>query len=200
MRIWVGLAASLGLAAVAADVGQAQEHRELGPHVHGRGTLNIALEGSHLSMEFEAPGADIVGFEHPASTPEQTAAVEKAKKQLAAPQGLFLLPDSAGCALTDAKVTIDSEHHGDEHDHDADDHDHDHGSADPDHAGHQHSAFHAEYAFDCKAPARLVTMGFDYFKRYAGAQRLDVTVITPKGQSSFEVTRDKPRLDLGGII
>jgi hypothetical protein len=177
----------LGLAAVVADVGQAQEHRELGPHVHGRGALNIALEGSHLSMKFEAPGADIVGFEHPASTPEQAAAVEKAKKQLAAPQGLFLLPDSAGCALTDAKVTIASEHHGD-------------AGAGPDHADHQHSAFHGEYAFDCKAPARLVTVGFDYFKRYPRAQRLDVTVITPKGQSSFEVTRDKPRLDLGGII
>jgi hypothetical protein len=196
----MGLAASLGLAATAGGVGHAQEHRQLGPHVHGQGTLNIALEGSRLSMEFEAPGMDIVGFEHAPSTPEQAATIEKAKKQLAAPEGLFVLPVSAGCALTDAKVTIESEHHGDEHDHDADDDDHDHGSADKGHSSHLHSAFHAEYAFNCKAPARLVTIGFDYFKMYAGAQKLEVAVITPKGQSSFEVTRDRPSLDLGGII
>jgi hypothetical protein len=192
----MGLAAGVGLAASAAGVGHTQEHRQLGPHVHGQGTLNIALEGSRLSMEFEAPGADIVGFEHAPSTPEQKSALEKAEKELKAPETLLQLPVSAGCTVADAKVTIESEHHEDG----ADDHDHDHDAADHDHTGHQHSAFHAEYAFDCKTPASLTTLAFDYFKHFAGAQKLNVTVITPKGQSSFEVTRDQPRLDLGGII
>ena len=34
----------------------------------------------------------------------------------------------------------------------------------------------------------------------AGAQKLDVNVITPKGQSKFEVTRSNPNLSLAGMI
>ncbi|MBO0765448.1 MAG: DUF2796 domain-containing protein [Hyphomicrobiaceae bacterium] len=208
----MSLAAGFGLAAAVTGVGQAEEHRQLGAHVHGRGTLNIALEGSRLSMELEAPGADIVGFEHAPSTPEQKSTLEKAEKKLKAPQTVLQLPAAAGCSVTDAKVTIEGEHGGNDaddhdhgaedhdHEHEAADHDHDHDAADQDHAGHQHSAFHAEYAFDCKSPASLTTIVFDYFKNFAGAQKLDVTVVTPKGQNSFEVSRDKPRIDLGGII
>jgi hypothetical protein len=200
----MGLAAGVELAAAVAGVGHAQEHRHVGPHVHGQGTLNIALEGSRLSMEFEAPGMDIVGFEHSPSTPGQKSTLDNAEKQLKAPRTLLQLPVSAGCTVADAKVTIEGKlggnDAGDDHDHGAEDHDHA-DDDDHDHDGHhEHSAFHAEYAFDCKTPASLTTIAFDYFKHFAGAQKLDVTVITPKGQSSFQVNRDKPSLDLGGII
>jgi hypothetical protein len=202
MRTWGFLAAGIGLAA-AAGVVEAQE-RQLGPHEHGRGTLNIALEGSRLSMELEAPGMDIVGFEHEAKTAKQKSAVEAAKKQLAAPQRLFELPAAAGCALKDAKVAIEAEDHDHEHGEDAKDHDAK-GEAGKDqdakeHAEHEHSAFRAEYAFDCRAPASLTTIGFGYFKAFTGAQKLDVTVVTPKQQNKFEVSRAKPSLDLGGMM
>ena len=82
----------LGLA-MAAPAGPATaQHRELGAHEHGRGTLNIAVEGARLSMELEVPGVDIVGFEHAAKTGTQKGAVEKVKKLLSAPQALFKLP------------------------------------------------------------------------------------------------------------
>jgi hypothetical protein len=206
MRTWMLLAVGLGLVA-ASGSGHAQQ-REAGAHEHGRGTLNIALEGSRLSMELEAPGADIVGFEHEARTQKQKAAVESAKKRLAAPKGLFELPAAAGCVLKEAKVALEAEDH--DHGHDANGHDteahggkdhdakgHDHEAA---HADNEHSAFHAEYAFDCKAPASLTTIGFGYFKAFAGADKLDVTVIGPKQQSRFEVSRAKPRLDLAGMM
>ena len=204
MRTWGILAAGMGLAA-AAGAGAAQE-RQLGAHEHGRGTLNIALEGSRLSMELEAPGADIVGFEHEAKTAKQRSAVEAAKTTLAAPQRLFELPAAAGCALKTAKVAIEAEDHEHAHDEAAKD---DGGAAKGDaakdqnakeHAGNEHSGFRAEYAFDCKAPASLTSIGFSYFKAFAGAQKLDVTVITPKQQSKFEVSRAKPRIDLGGMM
>src|SRR5258708_3075099 len=59
--------------------------RELRADQHGRGHLNIAVEGNKVSMELEVPGADIVGFEHAAKTDREKAAVETAKTQLAAP-------------------------------------------------------------------------------------------------------------------
>jgi hypothetical protein len=189
--MWVFLSAGIGLAA-ATGAAQAQ-HREAGAHEHGRGTLNIAIEDGRLSMELEAPGADIVGFEHQAKTKAQKAAVEAAKKQLAAPQGLFELPAAAGCVLKEAKVAIEAE--GDDHDgHDDKDHDSKAGNDDA------HSAFRAEYAFECKAPASIASIGFGYFKAFAGAQKLDVTVITPKQQNKFEATRAKPSIDLGGMM
>ena len=57
----------------------AEETRQLGAHEHGHGTLNIAIEGTTVSMELEVPGSDIVGFEHVAATPEQKAAYASAK-------------------------------------------------------------------------------------------------------------------------
>ena len=36
-----------------------EEHRELGPHVHGHGTLNIAIDDKTVSMELEVPGMDV---------------------------------------------------------------------------------------------------------------------------------------------
>ena len=46
----------------------------------------------------------------------------------------------------------------------------------------------------------MTAIEFGYFRAFAGAQKLDVNVITPKGQSKFEVTRAKPRLDLAGMM
>jgi hypothetical protein len=198
MRAWVGLAVGIGLAA-AAGAGYAQQ-REAGAHEHGRGTLNIAMEGSRLSMELEAPGADIVGFEHQPRTQKQKAAVAAAKKRLAAPQGLFELPAAAGCALKEAKVAFEAEHGHDDAAKGRPHKEGTEGAGKAEHADDEHSAFTAEYTFDCKAPAGLTTIGFGYFKAFSGAEKLDVTVVTPKQQNKFEVNRARSRIDLGGMM
>ena len=172
----------------------AEERRHLGAHVHGHGHLNIAIEGKTVSIELEVPGADIVGFEHEASTPKQKAALEKAKAKLAAGLSLFTPAAAANCVQKSAKVSIEAEH-GDEHEHHAGK-----PGAKEEEEDHHHSEFHAEYAFECASPARLASMTFDYFKAFPNAQELDISVISPKGQSSHEVKRDKPRLDLTGIM
>jgi hypothetical protein len=46
----------------------------------------------------------------------------------------------------------------------------------------------------------MTAIEFGYFRAFAGAQKLDVNVITPKGQSKFEVTRSNPNLSLAGMI
>jgi hypothetical protein len=173
------------------------QKRELGAHEHGRGTLNIAVEGRRLSLELEAPGADIVGFEHSAKTPKDKAAVAAAKKRLSAPLELFKLPASAGCAVKEATVEIESEGHG-----------HAAGAKGKSEGGHkhapkdepEHSQFHAQYVLDCKTPAEIRTIELGYFGAFAGARRLDVNLITPKGQSKFEATRASPRIDLAGMM
>ncbi len=185
------LAAALICAAFPANAEEAR--RELGPHQHGHGRLNIAIEASRVSMELEVPAHDIVGFEHEPNTPEQKAAMEKAKATLAGGLALFKPSAAAECKLTNAKISTEAEH----------EHEHDHaGKAEEKHeeAEHQHSEFHVEYELECKSAAKLTSLTFDYFKAFSGAQELDVAIVSPKGQTSYEVTREKPNLDFKGIM
>lgn len=203
------------------------ESRELGAHEHGHGALNIAFEGGVVAMELEVPGADIVGFEHPAENAEDRAAIDGAIAALAKPLDLFLIPAEAGCAVTAAEVALvtegeddhdehhdekhddhahDEDHadeHGDEHAHDEDHaeeakHDDDHAHDHDEEAG--HTEFHAEYALACADPGAIGEIGFAYFERFPNAEELEVQLISDKGSKGFEVERDDPRLDLSGAI
>lgn len=164
----------------------AQERREMGAHQHGHGALNIAIEGPRVSIELRVPGADIVGFEHAAKTKAQRAAVDKAKEQLAAPLALFSLSRAATCVVKESNVKIAG---GDEAK----------GAKDKG-TDHDHSEFHADYTLECSAPQNLKSIEFPYFRIFKGAEELNVNVITPKGQSKFEVTRRKPRVDLSSLM
>ncbi len=187
------LGIGLALPAFAQQPAQDEPQRQLGAHAHGQGKLSIAIERRTVEMELEAPGSDIVGFEHAAKTAEQKSAVTKARGLLAKPLALFKLPDAAGCRITSAKVKLvgGGDHLG---------HGHGHGhAAKPKEAAAPHSEFHAEYKLTCAKPELLQTIDFDYFKTFAGAQALDVSIIGDKGQQTKHmVTRDKPTLALKG--
>lgn len=197
---------AIALIGLAAPTLAQEPRRQLDAHSHGEGRLAIAIEGKRLEMELEAPASDIIGFEHAPRTKAQRKTMADAKKQLGRLAGLFVLTADAGCKLKTADVDVlgaaaGSKAKGHDHDHGhdhgkkgkaakADDHDHDHGS---------HSEFKVTYAIECAAPEKLGTVAFDYFKAFTGAQKLNVTVIGPKGQSSYVVTREKPVLDLSGV-
>jgi hypothetical protein len=188
----LGAAAVLG--AIAVFPAAAQTHRELGAHEHGRGTLNIAVEGNKVSMELEVPGMDILGFEHEAKSRNDKTTLEKARQKLSAPLLLFKLPLSAGCQVTEAKVEVETG----EHDH-----------ADQEKLGdaakstekeQHHSEFHNMYSLECTSPTNITGIEFGYFNAFPGAEKLEVNVITPKGQNKFEVMRARPHLSLTGMI
>ncbi|HJU30553.1 MAG TPA: DUF2796 domain-containing protein [Hyphomicrobiaceae bacterium] len=178
-----GLAGMLAIPSEAHD-----KRREMGAHEHGRGTLNIALEGTRVSLELEVPAADIVGFERAARTRKEKAAVEKATAQLSAPLSLFAFPAAAACRVAEAKVEF--------------------GAGEPSHAGagkadahgEGHSEVQARYVLDCTGPANITGIEFGYFRTFAGAQKLDVNVVTGKGQNKFQVTRARPSLSLAGMM
>ncbi len=186
-----------------------EEHRQLGAHEHGHGNFNIAIEGKRVSMELEAPGADIVGFEHKAETKEQKAAVSRAEKKLKDIANVVELPAAAGCKLEKASVELKMEA-GDHDDHKHEkkaakkghDHGHGHGDKDGKHEAREasHSEFHAEYALTCASPEKLVELSFPYFNNFKGAEELEVSVVGPKSQKRFEVERDTGKINLGGII
>ena len=69
------------------------------PHQHGVGQLNVAIQGDHVEIELETPGADIVGFEHPPRTAEQKKAVQNAARTLRNGSAIFVFPAAARCKL-----------------------------------------------------------------------------------------------------
>ncbi len=198
------------LALVATPASGQEPRRQLEAHTHGEGRLAIAIEGSKVQMELEAPASDIVGFEHAPSTAAQRKTLADAKVRLAKAETLFVLSPAAGCKLASAEVVATGALAGPAKGGKAADHDHDHdhgkgGKAEAAKSGEKaeehgaHSEVRANYAFECAAVDKLGGIAFDYFKAFKGADKLDVTVIGPKGQSSFAVTRKKAVLDLSGL-
>jgi len=195
------------IALVAALPAFAEETRQLDAHEHGVGTLDIAIEGRTVGMAFEAPGADIVGFEYAATSDADLATIAQALATLGAPLDLFVMPDAAGCTVVDAKAELEGEdghgahnEHSEEHQDDDDDDDHEeHG--DHDHADHAddagHTAFHATYRLTCDTPDALTAINFAYFETFPNAQEVEVQIITGSGAQAFEVERAAPLLDLG---
>ncbi len=189
LKSLTGLAAAvfvLTLPAVADETG----HRQLGPHVHGQGTLDIAIEGKKIAMELVVPGMDIVGFEHVPTTDAQKAEVEKGKAKLTDVLSVFKLPASAKCKADSANVENRKETH---HPGEKDDDDDKPGAP-------EHAEFHATYAITCEAPESVTGLETSYFTSFSGAQLLNVNIATSKGQTQAQMTRDKPTLDLAGVM
>jgi hypothetical protein len=195
--IIAGLAVGLAAGSVAAE----ESKRELGAHEHGHGTFNVAIDGKTVAIELIAPGADIVGFEHAPKTDEQKAKLAAAKAALEKIETVLELPSAAGCKA--AKADVEAPHADEKaakggHGHG---HGHDHGKkAGKDDHGEVHSEFHATYELTCSAPDALGQLTFTYFDSFKGAEELDVTVVTPKGQKAFEATRENPELRLDGLV
>lgn len=188
----VGRAAlAIALACAIGPVFADEETHQLGPHEHGHGTLSIAFEGNKAKMELEVPGMDIVGFEHEASTPEQQAIVDTARKDLGEGiLGLVALSEGAGCKLDSGNVVVVAEEHHDEAEEKKED-----AGTEAVHEEH-HNVFRGSYQLSCSAPQDLTTIDFQFFKRFPGSNELDVIVINDKGQNAYEVERDAPMLEL----
>ena len=67
----------------------------LDAHEHGSATLNIAVDGDSLFLEFESPADNIVGFEHAPENDQQTAAIKQALDKLQNFDTVLQLPDNA---------------------------------------------------------------------------------------------------------
>ena len=190
-------------------------------HVHGIATLNLAMEGDELEIEFVSPAGNIVGFEHEAVTAAERRAIRDAIEQLRKGNELFDLPLAASCSLHVAEVGHghgEEEKREDGHGHDAEHDDHDeHGKAveegDVTHPGHEakqddgdedghagekgdtHSEFHARYHYECNGSA-IGTIGvrlFDYWPRIKGIR---VQALTPDGQFGGVAKADGPVIRL----
>jgi len=177
------------LGALVGTAAAAEERKGLDAHEHGRSTLDIAVGGTRVVMALRAPGMDIIGFEHPAATDEQKAAILRAKTALADPLALFVLPRVARCELAEAAAEFEAEDHEQERA----------GTARAGAEEDGHAEFRAGYALDCADPGALDWIIFRFFERFTNAGVLEVTLVTGHGRAAFRVRRAMPRIVFEGL-
>ena len=165
----------------------AHDKREMDAHVHGVTVAEIAVEHGVIEISLLSPGMDIVGFEYEATSAEDKDAVETAIRHFLVPEDIVILPEAAGCRLTEVRAHLNSNDH---------DHDHDHGEEHADHIhekpadGAGHSEFRISYAYACDDEEALTSIGFPFFERFENAQEIDARYVTETRAGSAELSRD----------
>ncbi|MCP4185380.1 MAG: DUF2796 domain-containing protein [Hyphomicrobiales bacterium] len=201
-------ALSIIFAAGSPALTMAETTRQHDAHEHGVSQLKIAIDKNQMQMVLEAPGSDIVGFEHEPENSEQKASVAQALDLLKVPSKLFTLPDEAKCTLTSAqsKFTFEeeeehdsSEKHTEGHDKHEDEKHVDEKYGDKEHEEEGHAEFNATYVFNCSSPAKIGTIGVQFFKQFPDAEEIELQAVSEFGQLSAEVTKNQTGIDLSKI-
>ncbi|MEO5329006.1 MAG: DUF2796 domain-containing protein [Magnetococcus sp. THC-1_WYH] len=170
-------------ASMVASKSIADEHRQHAPHVHGVGQLQVAVDGTALSIDMESPAINVVGFEHPPGNTEEKERVHTAADLLRQGGSLFAPTPDADCRLTESSA--DSELLADQHDHEGEHH----------HEGEEHhSAFHAHYLFHCKNPQALTYTDVYLFRHFPAMETLEAQFVTDRGQGAAKLTPGAFRL------
>lgn len=158
-----------------------------GAHQHGLAVITLALEGDQIDVELESPAANIVGFEHVTSTPEQRGLVDKARATLELSNKLFSFI-GARCELNALKIDLspvldkedleseEQEHHG-------------HSShGDLEHK--THSEISANYQFHCERGFKLTAISLGFLDHFPGIEKLKVVWVTESNQGFTELTAE----------
>jgi hypothetical protein len=177
--------ASLALQAKAAsDHG----HKQHEAHLHGSAELTLAIEADSLEISLESPAANIVGFEHRATSPEQVNAATKAQAALNSAERLFSFTGSS-CSLQKASIDmsaiIEPDQAHDTHEkHHAGDGDHEHHD---DEEG-SHSEISAVYHYQCKSGADISGITVNLHDYFPAIENLKIMWLTDSGQGAVELT------------
>jgi hypothetical protein len=188
MKICVAvLVAAAAWSTTTASAQQKHDHRrEAAAHVHGSGKLNIVIENNKITIGLDSPANDILGFETKPKTPEQTAKLDKAVATLKDSANVFAITAEAGCTLAKSDAGFEPEVPAATG-----------SAANPE----EHADFAGTFEFDCKVIAKLKRIDLTgFFAAFPSAGKLDITLITTKGQTTRSVSKKAPRIDLTGAL
>lgn len=122
-------------------------------HEHGHSTINLVAEGNQLSIEFESPAVNLIGFEHKPETDDQQAAIDKGIARLLDFQSLFVLSENVRCEIIDksANWILDAEHSN-------------------------HAEFQASYQLSCDL-SDLRSIELTLFNHFPGIEEIDAQIL-----------------------
>lgn len=143
-------------------------------HVHGLVALDVAVEGSLLTVQLEAPLDSVLGFEHRPRTAAQRQAAEDLLKRIKDDGTLIRPAAAAQCSLT--KTTVESAR-----------------LQSPAPAvgtkDSEHADLDVSFEFNCKQPALLSSIEVGLFDAFKRIQKIEVQVAGAKTQGKQTLKR-----------
>jgi len=160
---------------------------ELGPHVHGVASLQIAVDEKTMTLDFSGPLDNLIGFEHVARTAKQKAAVKKMADDLNKAEQFFIPTAEAQCTLQSVKldsIVLKPETVQDKKE-----------KSPPHEEERAHADIDGEFVFACKQTGKLHDLEVKLFGAYPNLHQLKVEVATLKKQTSAQLTPEQRRVN-----
>ena len=148
-------------------------------HEHGVAHLDVAVDGARVSIEMDTPLDNLIGFERAPRTDAERDKANAAVAKLRLGDTLFRIDSAAGCTLDKVELRSAPLQLG---------------SATP--AAGDHGDLSASYTFNCKAGAKAGFVEVGLFQAFAGLKRIELQVLTPKGQLKATLRRPSSRVVL----
>jgi len=158
---------------------------ELGAHVHGVATLQVAVDEKTMTLDFSSPLDSLIGFEHVPHNAKQKAAVKKMADDLNKAEQFFIPTADAQCTLQSVKLdslVLEPKASQDKKEK-SQQHEEERGHADLD----------GEFVFACKQTGKLHDLEVKLFDAYPNLHQIKVEVATLKKQSSANLTPEQRR-------
>jgi hypothetical protein len=149
---------------------------ELGAHVHGIATLQVAVDEKTVTLDFSSPLDNLLGFEHLPRDDKQKAAVKSMAESLNKAELLFIPTTDAQCTLQSVKLdslVLNSK-----------------STQDKEEAG-GHADLDGEFVFTCKQSGKLHDLEVKLFDTFPNLHQIKVEVATLKKQASAKLTPEQ---------
>ncbi len=172
-------------AALAALVCNPVFAHELGAHVHGIATLQIAVDEKTLTLDLSSPLDNLIGFEHMPRDAKQKAAVKNMADSLNHAERFFIPTAEAQCTLQSVKLdspVLKAETAPDKK-----------AAAKPHQEERVHADIDGEFVFACKHTDKLHDLEVKLFDSYPNLHKVKVEVATQKKQAAAELTPEQQR-------
>ncbi|MGB5909410.1 MAG: DUF2796 domain-containing protein [Stenotrophomonas maltophilia] len=163
-----------------ASAAQAHDVRQLGAHVHGQATVDLALDQQTLEFALQAPGIGILDFERPPANATEQAALSHATALLKGGSWVTL-PTAANCRLASSDARAEG---------------FDATVAVPTAGQHRHAGFSANLQYHCANPAALRALVMRLPTLFPGLHEVIVNTATDGGQGRTVLTTDNLRVVL----
>ena len=159
------------------------------PHEHGVARLDVMVDAGRVSIELDTPLDNLLGFERAPRTDAEREKVAAMLARLRAGDVLFRIDAVAGCTL--AKVELVSAFLGLGVDLGK--------SGAVSHsttAASDHADLNGSFEFRCKNGARAGFVEVGLFEAFPALKRIDLQVVTPKGQLKAVLRKPASRVAL----
>jgi len=140
-------------------------------HVHGEGTLDVAIDKDTITLDLKLPLDAVTGFERAPRNDKEKAALASAEKLFNDAAALWQPTPAAACDVQGAEVGMPKFGNG------------------------KHADVEARYVFRCANPAALKGIETTLFKHFKRLYRLETQRIGPTGQGAQRLTPKKPVLN-----